>query len=602
MTVTTVMMGKTTPPLPRLMRRQQNGRVYEKALALGVSDVVARVLAGRGLAPDADLKAFLEARLSSLDAPDTLADIEPAAKRIARAIMGGETIGLCTDYDCDGSDAHAALWRAIVEIFGHPREKMLSFVGHRLEEGYGLTEPVANRILAARPRPTLLITADQGSSDEVQIARLRAAGIVTIVSDHHSLPITGPPASAYACINPQRLDCAYPDDAIAGGMVAWLVMCAVRRELIAAGWLPASRGNPLVDLLDYVAVSTTADCVSMSSVNNRAVVRAGLQLMNTKTRACWAGMKPLLRTQVFSAETIAFGIAPRIHARSRLADSVLGLDFLLADDVNEAGRLAQVLDGHNQERKLIEREMLEMALAEAESRVAGGRSGLSLLLTEGHAGVIGLSSSRIVERFGRPTFVFAPAANDDTLITGSGRSIDEVHLRNALQWMADRRTGLFTSPGTKMGGHRAAAGARVLRRDFEEFEEAFDLAVRAQVGDTVLGPCRWSDGELRPEEISLETVTQLELLEPTGRGFEPARFDGQFLVDDVRAVGDGTHLKLGLRLASQRYSGIWFKARASKDAPLPVEPRELAHFVFGLQANEFRGERRLDLVIEARVN
>ncbi len=599
---TTAMMGNTTPPLPRLMRRTRKAKVYADAIALGVSDVVARVLAGRGLAPDADLKAFLEARLSSLDAPDTLADLEHAAKRIARAIMSGETCGICTDYDCDGMNAHMTIRRAMVEVFGHPREKLLSFVGHRLEEGYGLCEPVANRILAARPRPTLLITADHGSSDEVQIARLRAAGISTCVTDHHSLPITGPPASAYACINPQRSDCAYPDDAIAGGMVAWLVMCAVRRELIAAGWLPESRGNPLVDLLDYVAVSTTADCVSMSSVNNRAVVRAGLQLMNARTRACWAGMKPLLKTEVFRAETIAFGIAPRIHARSRLADSELGLEFLVADDVREAGRLAQVLDRHNQERKLIEREMLEMALAEAESRVACGRRGLSLLLADGHAGVIGLSSSRIVERFGRPTFVFAPVANDDTLITGSGRSIDEVHLRKALQWMADSRPHLFASPGTKMGGHKAAAGSRVLRRDFDEFEEAFDLAVRAQVGDAVLGPCRWSDGELRPHEISLETVAQLELLEPTGRGFEPARFDGEFLVEDVRAVGDGTHLKLGLRLAGRRYSGIWFKARASTDAPIPVGPGETARFVFGLQANEFRGERRLDLVIEARVN
>ena len=576
--------------------------VYANALAIGVPDVVARVLAGRELSQDTDLKAFLEAKLSSLDPPDQLADIGPAARRIARAIMGGETIGLNTDFDCDGSLSNITLWRAMVEIFGHPREKLMSFVGHRLEEGYGLSAPVADRILSARPRPTLLITADQGSSDEVQIARLRAAGITTIVGDHHSLPITGPPASAYAVINPQRADCAYPDDAIAGGMVAWLLMCMVRRELIAAGWLPTSSTNPLVELLDGVAVATTADCVHMASLNNRAVVRAGLNLMNTKTRACWAGMKPLLKTEVFRAETIAFGIAPRIHARSRLADSMLGLEFLLADDVREAARLAQVLDEHNQARKLIEREMLEMAIAEAESRVACGRSGLSLLLADGHAGVVGLSSSRIVERFGRPTFVFAPVANDDTLITGSGRSIDEVHLRNALQWMADKRPTLFTSAGARMGGHRAACGARILRRDFAEFEEAFDLAVRAQVGDAVLGPCRWSDGELRPHEISLETVAQLELLEPTGRGFEPARFDGEFLVNDLRAVGDGTHLKLGLSLAGRRYSGIWFKARPSTDTPLPVGTGEMAHFVFGLQANEFRGERRLDLVIEARVN
>jgi len=308
-------------------------------------------------------------------------------------------------------------------------------------------------------------------------------------------------------------------------------------------------------------------------------------------------MASLVKSPVFTAETISFGLAPRINARTRLSDGVKALDFMMATDVETATSLAHELDAHNEERKVIERTMLEIAFAQAEASVAEGRAGIALVLEDGHPGVIGLCSSRIVERFGRPTFVFAPNVREPDCITGSGRSIDAVHLREALQWVADRHTGIFK----KAGGHKAACGCATKRVDFATFAIAFDQAVRAQVGDRELGPTRCSDGELEPQEISLETLQSLEILEPTGRGFERASFDGMFGVEDVRPVGDGTHLKLVLQYGGRYLSAIWFKARQSADVPLPLTRGQWVHLVYGMRANEFRGETRLDLVIEGVV-
>jgi single-stranded-DNA-specific exonuclease len=592
----TPMPADLSPALPRLVRRPVDNVVYRKAVAAGVPAVAARVLAGRGLDRGIDIRRFLDAPLSALDPPDSLADIDRAAGRVANAILSGETVAILSDYDVDGIEGNVTLRTALVDLFGHPAEKLRSFVGHRLTEGYGLAAPVADRILADRPRATLLITTDNGSSDEKQIARLKAAGIATIVVDHHELPIEGPPASAFAVINPQRTDCEYPDDSIAGGMVTWLLMCAVRQRLVEAGHLRNS-ANPLVELLQHTAASTIADCVSLASLNNRAVVRAGLQLINKRPVACWVGVAPMLKEPVITAETIAFLFAPMINARTRLADGMMALEFLLTTDVERATALARELAAHNEERKAIERKMLEVALVKAEACVAAGRAGIALLLEDGHQGVVGLCSSRIVERFGRPTFVFAPNVREPELITGSGRSIDGVHLRDALQHIADRHPGCQQ----KYGGHRAACGSRVKRGDFETFAAAFDQAVRAQVGDRDLGPVRYSDGELAPQEISMATLQSLEILEPTGRGFERASFDGKFAVEDVRPVGDGTHLRLRLQYGGRYLSGIWFKARPNAAAPLPLERGASAHLVYGLRANEFRGEARLDLVIEAAV-
>ncbi|MGH8240097.1 MAG: DHH family phosphoesterase, partial [Steroidobacteraceae bacterium] len=226
----------------------------------------------------------------------------------------------------DGLGAHAAFRIALIEMFGHPVARLRSYIGHRLTEGYGLTSALMARILADAPRVSVLVTADCGSSDEPRIGRLKAAGIDVLVTDHHEVPGGQAPPSSYACVNPQRVDCRYADKAVAGGMVLWLLLKSVHEVLGEAGH-GRSSGAQLDGLLDFVACSTVADCVSLASRNNRAVVRAGLALMNGAPRPCWKAFAQLNETAVFTAQTIAYGIAPRINARTRLSDPFAALHY-----------------------------------------------------------------------------------------------------------------------------------------------------------------------------------------------------------------------------------------------------------------------------------
>lgn len=579
-------------PTPTVKRRVVDEHIEQRARMLGFSPVVARVLGGRRFASSLDLPTCLAPSLEHLDPEDILADIDLAAQRLAGAILAEEVIGIATDYDMDGLGAHAAFRVAFVEMFGHPPRRLRSYVGHRLTEGYGLTAAMAARILADSPRPTLLVTADSGSGDEPRIAQLKTAGIDVLVTDHHELPAGDPPPSAYACVNPKRTDCAYPDKAIAGGMVLWLLLRAVRKILQDVGHVPAQRAN-LDELLDFVACSTVADCVSLAGHNNRAVVRAGLALMNQAKRPCWQALTEFLQLSAFQAQTIAFAIAPRINARSRLSDPFAALHFLLARDTRSASAALKVLDGENRTRKAIEKEMIDEAISRAAHQVSEGRNAITLLLPNGHPGVQGICSSRLVESFGRPVFLFSPNAAEPGILTGSARTVEGVHVQHLLVEVDRRAPGLIQ----RFGGHKAAAGAQIRVTDFPAFEALFEHVTREALAGAQLGPLRWSDGAVAPSDLSLDLLDELDALEPTGRGYEAASFDGVFEVLDIREIGDGTHLRLVLRQSGVRLPAVWFRARRSVADPLPVDRGARAHLVYGLAEDHYRGARRLQLRI-----
>lgn len=591
------MTAKDTNIAVGLARSSQCEQTLANARAEGLPEIVARILASRSLPPVDSLRRFLQPGLKDLDDPGVLADMNKAATRVADAVIGGEVIGLESDYDQDGLGAMATMYFAFTQVFEHPAEQLSIFVGHRLRDGYGLCDPIADRILDATPRAAVVITADNGSSDERRIERLARAGIDVIVTDHHALPVSGPPASAYACINPQRGDCDYPDGAIAGGMVAWLLMCVVHRRLVERDHIP-DRRRQLGLLLDFVACSTVADCVSLASVNNRAIVRHGLRLMNERPRACWQGMRPLLKSKTITAETIAFGIAPRVNAQTRLNSADEALRFLLAGDKDAAREAAAILDANNEERKEIERAMVDDAIALADEQLKQGHTGIVTFLENGHPGVQGICSSRIVERYGRPAFTFCPNLEEPNLLTGSGRSIGPVHLRDVLQEMADAYPDLFE----KFGGHSAAAGVTIAKDRLPDFVAGFDEALQSRVDSDALKPSLASDGELTAEELSLDTVDALTALEPTGRGFAAAQFDGEFEVTAVRPVGDRTHLKLALRYQNRHLSAIWFRAVRSANEPWPVQRGERARLVYRLADNNGYGPRRLELIIAGKVS
>jgi len=209
----------------RVVRRKVNNGMFADLMARGYGLYESRVMASRLTSMDT-----LSPTLPMLSRPDGLPDIENAAQRIAAAIIAGETIGIVTDHDVDGVSSHAVILSALKE-FGFTATQ--SFIGHRLKDGYGLSNPVADRVL--KDMPSVVITADCGSSDEDRIQRLKQAGIDVIVTDHHELPLAGPPASAFAVVSPARGDSEYGDPYIAGCMVSWLLICKLRQVLIGLG-------------------------------------------------------------------------------------------------------------------------------------------------------------------------------------------------------------------------------------------------------------------------------------------------------------------------------------------------------------------------------
>jgi single-stranded-DNA-specific exonuclease len=579
----------------QIKRRQRNENTYRLALEAGISPLLAHIVACRLTDCPEDIHRIIRPALKYIDHPELLVDAVKAAERIADAIRQQQRIGILTDYDVDGITSHAIVYRALSEYFNFPRDHIDSLIGHRIQDGYGISPHLTERIIAQPVRPDVIITADCGSSDEAQIARLKGVGIDVIVTDHHALPLAGPPVSAYAVVNPTRSDCPYPDATIAGCMTAWLLMSLVRNQLIAQGELPADTPK-LSRELDYVSLGTAADCVSIGTAINRAVLNTGLKQLNRLGRPCWQAMQTLLgnHNNPFTVEDLSFQIGPRINARSRLADPYAALHYLLAQTHHEAVHYLKMLDVDNQDRKRIERNMVEDAKREAEQQVILGKSALVVYLEEGHSGVQGIVASRLVEAFGRPAIVLCPAS-EPTHITGSARGIAGLHLRDTLQQVADSHPELFV----KFGGHRGAAGLTILRTGLGEFCKAFEQAVSKHLRDQELTPVIWTDGALEEMRISLETVAELEQLQPYGREFETPIFEGVFTVKSVRVVGnEPIHLALDLGTSNTIHKGIWFRALAQPGDPPPVAPGDRVECAYRLSVNTFRGVRQLKLMVE----
>lgn len=580
-------------PTPKIKARAYNSEVEAEALALGLNPVIARIIAGRPISTDFPLSQSLSPRLSQLSNPFSLYDMEKASERVATAIVKGETIGLETDHDCDGQTSHAVLYYNLVERFHLPKEKIRSYIGHRLTEGYGLSESVANRILSDDPKVTLLITADNGSTDEPRIARLKDSGIDVIVTDHHQIPTEGCPKSAYACLNPARSECQYGDPYIAGCMVAWLLMAAVRKKLMDWNYLPKTEAS-LTDSLDFVAVGTVADCVSIArSANNRAVVSYGLKLINAGSKPCWRALKTILKGSCRS-EDLGFKIGPLLNSDGRLATAFGSVSFLLAETDKEAGEWLKALETQNQQRKVIQKTLVEDAITMAKQQMQKHQCVLSLYLKDGHSGVQGIAASRIKDLFGRPTVIFAKKPGAPEIITGSMRGIENFHVREALQYVADQDPNLLVA----FGGHKGAAGLTIAVQHFERFTQLLEEACSKQLQTHLpLYPTIWTDGVLTVNELHLDFLKELEYLEPFGREFEPPIFELTGILRDLRAVGDGSHIRVNLEAEGRYYNGIWFSAKGSQEETLPVVVGEKVRLAFSLRENNYLGNRSLDIQI-----
>ncbi len=436
----------------RRWRWRAAGDAAALALAqrLGVSEIVGRVLAGRGVGPE-EGPLYLEPRLrEQLPDPSVFRDMDRAAARLAAAVRGGERIAVFGDYDVDGATSSALLKR----FFAALGVAVRVYIPDRLTEGYG-PNPAALRRLRDEGA-SVVVTVDCGTTAHAALAAAADLGLDVIVVDHHVAESGLPPA--LAVVNPNRLDESGAHGQLAAVGVAFLLAVAVNRELRAAGWYDGT-GRPEPDLrrwLDLVALGTICDVVPLTGVN-RALVSQGLKVMARRANPGLAALADVARlSEPPGAYHAGFVLGPRVNAGGRVGEADLGARLLATDDPEEARRLAHLLDEHNRERRRIEEGVLAEALAAAE---AMEDAPALLVAADGwHPGVIGIVASRLKERFNRPAFV---VAFDGAVGKGSGRSIGGVDMGAAI--IAARQAGLLIDGG----GHAMAAGFSVERGRLE---------------------------------------------------------------------------------------------------------------------------------------
>jgi len=547
--------------------------------------VMQRIYAARGISSEKEL----DRQLKSLLPVQALTDMDKASEIICNAIQENKKILIVADFDCDGATSCTVAMRGL-QLLG--AENLQYLVPNRFEYGYGLSPEIVD--VAKKMSPDLLITVDNGISSIQGVKRAREAGIQVVVTDHHLQGDELPDANAI--VNPNRLDDRFESKNLAGVGVMFYVLLACRAYLRGQGWFQKSNKEEpnLAQLLDLVALGTVADLVPLDS-NNRILVEQGLRRIRAG-KGC-AGITALLQVAGRNsgrivASDMGFAIGPRLNAAGRLEDMSVGIECLLSTTPQAALELATQLDQLNHERKSIESDMRDQAFAVLDKLELSDEDlplAICLFDESWHQGVVGILASRIKERFHRPVIIFARGSEGE--IKGSARSVQGVHIRDVLDAVATRHTGLIN----KFGGHAMAAGLSIAEQDFSIFVNALNNEMMRWVSEDDLKGCIYTDGELEEDNYELELAELLRQSGPWGQGFPEPVFEGYFTVIQKRIVGE-RHLKMVVQPqdSQQIIDGIYFNAI---DNPLP-EVNDVVRLAYKLDVNEFRGRKSLQLMVE----
>ena len=569
--------------MTKIILRDIPATASQHLLESGYSSILAKIFASRGITDNKQLSTSFVDLLPF----DKLKNSREMARLMADAITTQKKIVVIADYDADGATACAVAMRGL-RTFG---AQVDFIVPNRFEYGYGLTPEIVH--LASQIQPDILLTVDNGIASVDGVAEANHLGMQVLITDHHLPSDTLPDA---ACIvNPNQPGCTFPSKNLAGVGVMFYVLVALRAELRARGTFHVSAEPKLANLLDLVALGTIADVVRLDQ-NNRILVQQGL-LRIRAGQAC-AGINALLHvakkdTIRTSSQDLGFAIGPRLNAAGRLDDMTLGINCLLTDEPTVALSIATKLDSLNRERRSIETEMQESALAAFEKItnnslvsqkvVSDTPSATSLVLfDEGwHQGVIGILASRLKDKFHRPTIAFARSNNGE--IKGSGRSITGLHLRDTLDIVSKKYPALIKS----FGGHAAAAGLSIAEDDFNIFVDIFEKTTSDLLSSNDLMKHIETDGMLDHNEMNLEIAQSLQE-QVWGQGFPAPQFINHFIVKNQRVVAE-KHLKLKLEVKNRTIDAILF----GYNEALPNQIQA----VYSLDINEYKGNSSVQLII-----
>jgi single-stranded-DNA-specific exonuclease len=549
----------------------------------GVPDIVARVLAGRGVSA-LDAARFLDPTIRDLlPDPASLTDMDKAASRLAEAVVRREKVAIFGDYDVDGA-ASSALLKRFLAHFDVPSE---IYIPDRIFEGYG-PNPDAMRELVSRGAK-LIVTVDCGTNSAAAIDAAKEAGADVVVLDHHQ--VAGALPAATPVVNPNRQDDLSGQGHLCAAGVVFLAL--VRTTALLRAKMPDATQPDLLSLLDLVALATVCDVVPLTGVN-RAFVVKGLQVMRQQSNCGLAELALVARIgEPLGVFHLSFMIGPRINAGGRIGDAALGSRLLATDDPVEARTIAETLDRLNQERQTMEQEMLAEARVEADAELAGG-NGPAVVVTASttwHPGIVGLIASRLKDYARRPAF--AIAFNPNGIGTGSGRSVPGFDLGRLVREAAE--AGLIV----KGGGHAMAAGITIERTKLGALRAFFEDRAAADVFRLQDEESLSVDAALAAEGATLDLLDALERAGPFGTGHVAPLFAlPRHRLIDVRPVG-ANHLRADLASESGgRIQGIAFR---SVDTPLGEflarSRGGTLHVAGSLSANHWNGSRRVQFRI-----
>ena len=534
----------------------------------------------------------LDRTLNAMHHPNLMSGMDTAVTFLLEAYQKQQKIVIVGDFDADGATSTALAVLALRQL-GFANVTYL--VPNRFEQGYGLSVAVAQEALALGVE--LLMTVDNGVSSHEGVAFLKAQGVKVIVTDHHLPPETLP--NADAIVNPSLAHCDFPSKNLAGVGVTFYLMLALRAKFREVGLFDAKNQPNFTELLDLVALGTVSDVVPLDQ-NNRILVYQGIARI--RTERCRCGIRALAEVAKrdvtrFVAADLGFSIGPRLNAAGRLDNMSVGVELLLAENMETARALALELDGLNQARKEIEQGMKLEALTICQNLFANATAleteipyAIVLYQSDWHQGVLGILASRIKDQFHRPVIAFAQ--DQAGILKGSARSIPGLHIRDVLERVYSQHPDLIL----KFGGHAMAAGLSIQESRFDDFRQIFNQTVSELLAEDQLQGTIWTDGELNANLLNLATAETLRQGGPWGQAFPEPLFDGEFKILQQRLVGE-KHLKMMVepKLGGPLLDAIAFNVDTRYYPDLSVKT---ARFVYKLDINEFRGNRDVQLLVD----
>ncbi len=552
-------VGERDPEVEALLARE-----------LGVSPLLAAALRARGYDDPDTAQTFLQPSFDELGDPELLPDFEAGAAILLGAIERKELIFVHGDYDADGVTSAALLSRFLNAVGA----RVETFVPHRMREGYGVSRQAVE---TARELGTkVFLTCDCGVSAFEALELAMSYDMKVVVTDHHQPQASVP--KVHALVNPHLPGSRYPFIDLCGAAVAFRFCEGIAKRL---GMNVEKYRERFVE---FAAIGTVADMMPLAG-ENRVIAAMGLRRLAQTTTPGLAQLKEQARVKpgTMSARDIGFGIGPRLNAVGRIDEPAIALQLLLTKDENEATRLAQIVEARNVERRALQKEVCDAALAIVEEQALHENLILMVRGEKWHKGVVGLAASRVLERYGRPAFVLGYDPETGKY-GGSARSIPSIDIFRLIE--ENRHLGVGG------GGHAGAAGIHFHESDFERIFEAFERCAWEQIGPEGLSHVVGADFEANLSELTVVAVQELELLEPCGRGNESLTLLSRGLeVQGVMPTQRENSMRYRFRSAGRSFTGITHSHVPGS------EPKVGDHIdlVFRPQINKYRGDVSVQL-------